>query len=90
VRLLRSDGRTISQSYTMAVVDPEERSAMAAATNVSRSAGIAAGPTAAAALWGAASASASFVVRGVVKIVDDLTPWFLFRQVKPPEEASEP
>jgi MFS family permease len=78
-----------SQSYTMAVVGPEERSAMAAATSVSRSAGIAAGPAAATALWGAVSASAPFVVGGVVKILYDLTLWCLFRQVKPPEEASE-
>lgn len=78
-----------SQSYTMAVVGPEERSAMAAATSVSRSAGIAAGPAMATALWGAASASAPFVVGGVVKIIYDLTLWFLFRQVKPPEEASD-
>jgi MFS family permease len=78
-----------SQSYTMAVVGPKERSAMAAATSVSRSVGIAAGPAAATALWGAASASAPFVVGGVVKILYDLTLWVLFRQVKPPEEASE-
>jgi predicted MFS family arabinose efflux permease len=79
-----------SQSYTMAVVGPQERSAMAAATSVSRSAGIAAGPAAATALWGAASASAPFVVGGMVKIIYDLTLWVLFRQVKPPEEASDP
>jgi MFS family permease len=78
-----------SQSYTMAVVGPEERSAMAAATSVSRSAGIAAGPVAATALWGAASASAPFVVGGIIKIAYDLTLWGLFRRVKPPEEASE-
>jgi hypothetical protein len=72
------------------VVGPEERSAMAAATSVSRSAGIAAGPVAATALWGAASASAPFVVGGVVKIAYDLTLWCLFRRVKPPEEATEP
>jgi sugar phosphate permease len=78
-----------SQSYTMAVVAPEERSAMAAATSISRSAGIAAGPTAATALWGAASATAPFVVAGVVKIIYDLTHWFLFRQLKPPEEVSK-
>jgi Major Facilitator Superfamily len=79
-----------NQSYTMAVVGPEERSAMAAATSVSRSAGIAAGPAAATALWGAASASAPFVVGGGVKIIYDLTLWFLFQQVKPLEETSEP
>lgn len=76
-----------SQSYTMAVVGPQERSAMATATGVSRSAGIAAGPTAATALWTAASASAPFIVGGVVKIAYDLALWLLFRQVKPPEEA---
>src|SRR5262245_19975370 len=79
-----------SQSYSMAVVGPEERSAMAAATSVSRSAGIAAGLVAATALWGAASASTPFEVGGVVKIAYDLTLWCLFRRVKPPEEASEP
>jgi hypothetical protein len=60
-----------SQSYTMAVVGPQERSAMAAAT----------------ALWGAASASAPFVIGGVVKIAYDLILWLLFRHVKPPEKA---
>jgi MFS family permease len=79
-----------SQSYTMAVVGPEERSAMAAATSVSRSAGIAAGPAVATALWSAASASAPFVIGGVVKIAYDLILWVLFRRVKPPEEVSEP
>ena len=78
-----------SQSYTMAVVGPRERSAMAAATSVSRSAGIAAGPAAAAAPWGAASASAPFVLGGLVKILYDLTLWVLFRQVAPPEEGQE-
>jgi MFS family permease len=86
--LVQMDAPT-SQSYTMAVVGPQERSAMAAATSVSRNAGLAAGPAAATALWGAASASAPFVVGGVVKIIYDLTLWFLFRQVKPPEEEQE-
>lgn len=75
-----------SQSYTMAVVGPEERSAMATATTVSRSSGVAMGPVATTALWSAASASAPFVVGGVVKIAYDLTLWFLFRRIKPPEE----
>jgi hypothetical protein len=30
------------------------------------------------------------MVGGVVKIIYDLTLWVLFRQVKPPEEASDP
>jgi MFS family permease len=76
-----------SQSYTMAVVGPTERTAMASATMVSRSAGVALGPTIAAALWTATSASVPFVAGAAVKIAYDLTLWRLFRAVKPPEEA---
>jgi len=78
-----------SQSCTMAVVGSQERSAMAAASSVSRSVGIAAGPATATALWSVASASLPFVVGGVVKIAYDLILWCLFRPVKPPEETSE-
>jgi MFS family permease len=76
-----------SQSYTMAVVAPDEQTAMASAATVSRSAGMAAGPSVGTALWTAVGASAPFIVGGVVKIAYDLTLWRLFRQVKPPEEA---
>jgi MFS family permease len=73
-----------SQSYTMAIVDPAERTAMASATMVSRSAGVALGPVIAAALWTAASATAPFVMGAAVKIAYDLALWRLFRAVKPP------
>ena len=76
-----------SQSYTMAVVGPEERTAMASAAMVSRSAGVALGPTVAAALWTAASATVPFVVGAAVKIAYDLTLWRLFRTITPPEET---
>jgi MFS family permease len=79
-----------SQSYTMAVVGPNERTAMASATMVSRSAGVAVGPTVATALWTATSASVPFVLGALVKITYDLTLWRLFRSVKPPEEAPLP
>ena len=77
-----------SQSYTMAIIHPAERTAMASATMVSRSAGVALGPTIAAALWTAASPTVPFVVGAAVKIAYDLTLWRLFRTVKPPEEAT--
>lgn len=77
------------QSYTMAVVGHEERSAMATATSVSRSAGTAAGPAAAAVMWSAASASLPFLVGGTIKVAYDLILWVLFHQVKPPEETKE-
>ena len=70
-----------SQSYTMAIVDPAERTAMASATMVSRSAGVAAGPAVATVLWTAVSATAPFVVGAAVKITYDLTLWRLFRTV---------
>jgi MFS family permease len=77
-----------SQSYTMAVVDPAERTAMASATMVSRSAGVALGPTIAAVLWTVTSAAVPFVIGAAVKITYELTLWRLFRTVKPPEEAA--
>jgi MFS family permease len=78
-----------SQSYTMAVVAPAEHTAMASATTVTRSAGLAAGPSVGTALWTALGPSAPFLVGGVVKIAYDLTLWWLFRRVKPPEEVTD-
>jgi MFS family permease len=75
-----------SQSYTMAVVAPAEHTAMASATTVSRSAGLAAGPSVGTALWTVLGPSAPFIVGGAVKIAYDLTLWGMFRRVKPPEE----
>jgi MFS family permease len=72
-----------SQSYTMAVVAPAEQTAMASATTVTRSAGLAAGPSVGTAL----GPSAPFLIGGTVKIAYDLTLWWMFRRVKPPEEA---
>ena len=74
----------------MAVVDPMERTAMASMTAVCRSAGIAAGPTVATALWATTSATAPFVLGAAVKISYDLTLWYAFRRVKPPEEVPAP
>jgi MFS family permease len=75
-----------SQSYMMAIVRPEERTAMASAGMVSRSAGIAAGPSVSTALWSATSAAVPFMIGGTVKITYDLALWLLFKRVKPPEE----
>ncbi len=78
-----------SQSYTMAVVAPEEQTAMASATTVTRSAGLAAGPSVGTALWTAIGPSTPFLVGGTVKIAYDLTLWWIFRRVKPPEEVAD-
>jgi MFS family permease len=61
------------QSYTMAVVDPDERSAAAGVTGIARSIGASISPLAAAPLiGGVALAGAPFILAGGLKIVYDL------------------
>jgi len=77
------------QSYIVAVVDPDERSAAAGITAIARGLGSAPGPAIAAPLLGAASFMAvPFVAGGVLKITYDLLLYRLFRAVRPPEEAA--
>jgi len=76
------------QSYTMAIVRPEERSAAAGITGTARSVGAAVAPVCAGALLGnPALMSGLFFLAGGLKIVYDLLLLWSFRQVKPPEEA---
>ena len=75
------------QSYTMAVVAPDERSAAAGVTAIARSVGAALSP----ALTGIFFSipvlfSAPFFLAGGLKIVYDLLLFREFRSVKPPEE----
>ncbi|MGI8587440.1 MAG: MFS transporter [Chloroflexia bacterium] len=76
------------QAYTMAVVPPAERTAAAGVTSVARSAASAAGPT----LAGAAMevlplvVGLPFLLGGALKIVYDLSLYFVFRHVKPRSE----
>ena len=77
------------QSYTMAIVHPEERSAAAGITGTARSVGAAAAPVFAGALLAnPAAMSGLFFVAGGLKIVYDLLLLRGFRQVRPPEEAA--
>ncbi len=75
-------------SYTMAVVGPEERVAMAGIHIVGRSVSGIGGPYLATALWQAVSASAPLIGCAVLKIAYDIALYFMFRNVKPPEEAA--
>ena len=74
-------------SYTMAVVGPEERVAMASIHMVSRSGAGAFGPWVSSTLWSALSASVPFVGSAILKISYDLSLYAIFRNVKPPEEV---
>ncbi|HEX9016579.1 MAG TPA: MFS transporter [Chloroflexota bacterium] len=76
------------QSYTMALVDPDERSAAAGITSVARNAAASIGPTFAGATLTVPALGLPFIVAGTLKILYDVTIYFVFRGVKPPEEQS--
>jgi predicted MFS family arabinose efflux permease len=75
------------QSYTVAIVDPDERSAAAGITGIARSLGVAFSPLIAGPLFlSAALAWTPFVIGGGLKIVYDLLLYRAFKALPPPEE----
>jgi hypothetical protein len=75
------------QSYTVAVVNPDERSAASGVTGVARSIGSAVSPMLATALIGIPSlASVPFFLAGGIKIVYDVLLYRRFAAVRPPKE----
>lgn len=74
------------QSYTMAVVAPDERAAAAGILSVARNAGAAVAPLFTGALLAAPSLGLPFLLAGGLKIIYDLWIYSVFRGVKPPEE----
>ena len=75
------------QSYTMAIVGPEERVAMATATGLGGNASMASGPPIATFLYSFAAAAVPFVASGIIQMIGDLLLYLTFRKVKPPEES---
>jgi MFS family permease len=76
------------QSYTMAVVAPDERSAASGVTTIARSVGAALSPSLAGLLMAIpALFSAPFFLAGGLKLVYDFFLYRSFRSMKPPEEA---
>jgi MFS family permease len=78
------------QSYTMAVVSPDERTAASGITNIARSVGASLSP----ALTGFFLAhpmliSAPFFLAGGLKIIYDLCLFRMFQHIKPPEEKDK-
>jgi MFS family permease len=75
------------QSYTMAVVSPDERSAASGVTTIARSVGAALSPSLAGLLMAVpALFSVPFFLSGGLKIVYDVLLFKSFRDLKPPEE----
>lgn len=76
------------QSYTMAVVDPDERSAASGVTAIARSVGAAISPSITGVFISIpALLSLPFFLSGGLKIVYDLLLYRSFRTMKPPEES---
>jgi MFS family permease len=74
------------QSYTMAVVAPEERAAAAGITSVARNAAAAAAPAFAGATLAVPALGLPFLIAGSMKIAYDLAVLATFRRIRPPEE----
>ncbi|MGH2428458.1 MAG: MFS transporter [Candidatus Limnocylindria bacterium] len=76
------------QSYTMAVVEPDERTATAGITNVARAAASAISPVLAGYAFSVAALGIPFFLAGGLKVAYDLLVWAQFRTVRPPEERN--
>ena len=77
------------QSYTMAVVHPNERSAAAGITNITRTLGTAMSPALAVPLLANASLlNVPFFLAGGIKICYDVMLYQWFKTIKPPEEMT--
>lgn len=77
------------QSYTLAVVSPEERSSAAGVTGIARTLGASLAPVFAAPLIGIPALSGlPFIISGVLKLVYDFSLFHSFKTIKPPEEQT--
>lgn len=76
------------QSYTAALVRPEERTFAASATNVARNAGWAASSSLSGLFMHSVSLAAPIFIGSSLKIAYDIALFFSFRALKPPEELA--
>jgi MFS family permease len=74
------------QSYTMAVVDDDERAAAAGVLSVARNTGAAIAPLFTGAILANPAIGLPFLLAGGLKVIYDLWIFAVFRKVKPPEE----
>jgi MFS family permease len=75
------------QSYTMALVDPDERTATAGITTVARTAATALSPLVSSLAFGSSALALPFLLAGGLKIAYDLLLYATFRRVRPPEDT---
>ena len=77
------------QSYIVAVVNKEERTAAAGITNTSRNISQAISPSLTGIIINASTLSAPFIIGGLLKLVYDIALYLNFRKIKPAEEEKE-
>lgn len=88
--LLSQMDRPTRQSYTMAVVKPEERTRVGGLINLPRSLTQAVSPTISSILLQFVGLSLPFLIAGVIKSIYDIALYWTFKDVKPPEENLGP
>lgn len=76
------------QSYTMAIVAPEERTVAAGLSQLGRQGGQLASPYIAGQFVAASLLGAPLIIGGAIKVVYDLLLWQQFRTIRPPEEQA--
>lgn len=74
------------QSYIVAVVNEEERTAAAGITNISRNISQAISPSLTGIIINTFTLSTPFIIGGLLKIAYDIALYVNFRKIKPPEE----
>lgn len=85
--LLSQMDRPTRQSYTMAVVKPEERTRVGGLINLPRSLTQAISPTIASILMQFVGLSLPFIIAGTIKSIYDIALYWTFKDIRPPEEA---
>src|SRR5215212_6254417 len=76
------------QSYTVAIVDPDERAAAAGLSSVARTTASAIAPVFAGATLAVPALGLPFLIAGGLKSIYDLALFAVFRKVRPPEELA--
>jgi hypothetical protein len=77
------------QSYTLAVVAPQERSSAAGVTGIARTLGASLAPIFSAPLIGIpALAGLPFIISGTLKLIYDFSLYYSFKTIKPYEEQT--
>ncbi len=74
------------QSYTMAVVEPDERSSASGITGIARTIGASIAPVLSTAMLANPLLGLPFIASGAIKLVYDFSLYQSFKSIKPPEE----